>query len=132
MPLFFVNGAFNGFAAGGSDTAVNVWMMELYNDKQGPSMLQALHFAFGSGSILAPLIDRPFLANHNGINSTEIDLTSQESLIYIPYLVCGIIILLAAGFLGVLFIYEKYEPPKREESHHRSSLVQEIERETSR
>lgn len=129
MTLFFVNTAVNGFVAGGSDTAVNVWMMELWTDKTGP-YLQTMHFVFGGGSILAPLIVKPFLCTQSHsqqsmTNFTEItnatnktntlamdERSEQSSQLYIPYGICGGVLIIAAFLLALLYCFKKYEADK--------------------
>ena len=54
----------NGFSIGTFDTAINVWILELWGENSGPFM-QALHFTYGIGSFVAPLICEPFLSTES-------------------------------------------------------------------
>src|SRR6266487_40702 len=60
MPLFFFNGAINGVTAGAADTAINVWLMEMWPKNNAP-FIQGLHFCFGLSALIAPVISRPFI-----------------------------------------------------------------------
>ncbi|GFN98763.1 sodium-dependent glucose transporter 1 [Plakobranchus ocellatus] len=54
--------AVHGVAIGVLDSGGNVFCIRIWG-KQSPSYMQLLHFAFGIGAFLAPLIARPFLGN---------------------------------------------------------------------
>lgn len=110
LPLigFFIISGVNGFMAGGSDTGINAWMMEMWSEKSGPYM-QALHFAFGAGSILAPLISQPFLSDEE--TNTEIN---KWSLIT-PYLICAAVCVVGAIFVLFLFFNKRYKPEEQTE-----------------
>ncbi|CAG2115957.1 unnamed protein product [Medioppia subpectinata] len=62
LSQLFSLGAINGFAIGSFDTAINVWLLEIWGTESGPYM-QALHFAYALGSFVAPLICEPFLSS---------------------------------------------------------------------
>lgn len=72
--------AVNGFASGGIESASDVWVLEMWQEECGP-FVQALHFAFGAGSIVAPLVVRPFLNDDVVIIdlSTLMNLTESSS-----------------------------------------------------
>ena len=80
--------------SGGSDTAITAWIIELWDEKSGPFM-NALHFAFGSGSILAPLIARPFLASNNWH-------------LVIAYIICASIITFSGVILALLLFNRRF------------------------
>lgn len=80
--------------SGGSDTAITAWVIELWAEKSGP-FLNALHFAFGSGSILAPLIARPFL-------------TSDNWNLLIAYAICAAIIAFSGLILALLLFNHRF------------------------
>ncbi|KAL7641410.1 UNVERIFIED_CONTAM: hypothetical protein RMT77_008550 [Armadillidium vulgare] len=54
--------AFMGFFMGIIDTVANIAMIELYRRNIAP-FLQALHFSYGLGAFVSPLIVKPFLLN---------------------------------------------------------------------
>ena len=58
--LFFIF-AINGFATGGIEASTDVWVVEMWGHDCGP-YVQALHFVFGVGSIITPLVVEPFLS----------------------------------------------------------------------
>jgi fucose permease len=62
LSQLFSLAAINGFSIGSFDTAINVWLLEIWGTESGPYM-QALHFAYGLGSFVAPLICEPFLSS---------------------------------------------------------------------
>ncbi|XP_059491129.1 major facilitator superfamily domain-containing protein 4A-like [Neocloeon triangulifer] len=60
-----------GFFMGTIDTVANLSMIKLYNKNVAP-FLQALHFFYGLGAFLSPLISMPFLTTH-GCSGKRID-----------------------------------------------------------
>ncbi|KAL4224665.1 hypothetical protein ACF0H5_015362 [Mactra antiquata] len=64
--------ALQGITMGVLDTGGNVYCIQLWGKKNAP-FIQTLHFAFGIGAFVAPLLARPFLSHGVYIhNSTEI------------------------------------------------------------
>ncbi|KAL7641408.1 UNVERIFIED_CONTAM: hypothetical protein RMT77_008548 [Armadillidium vulgare] len=59
---FSVAFAFMNFFMGIIDTVANIAMIELYRRNFAP-FLQALHFSYGLGAFVSPLIAKPFLLN---------------------------------------------------------------------
>ncbi|KAI1301488.1 Major facilitator superfamily domain-containing protein 4B [Halotydeus destructor] len=92
--------ALNGFSSGGSDTAINVYVLELWGLNCGPFM-QGLHFFFALGTGTAPLLLVPYLNNHgeaealftNVTDFTEFNATTSDlklatefvSHLHVPY-----------------------------------------------
>ena len=74
----FSLGAINGFSIGSFDTAINVWILEIWGSESGPYM-QALHFTYGLGSFVAPLICEPFLSSKKVIGH-HIHLSDLEAM----------------------------------------------------
>lgn len=64
LTYLFVLAGINGFSIGSFDTAINVWVLEIWAEESGPFM-QALHFTYGIGSFVAPLICEPFLSSES-------------------------------------------------------------------
>lgn len=62
LTYLFILAGINGFSIGSFDTAINVWVLEIWAKDSGPFM-QALHFTYGIGSFVAPLICEPFLSS---------------------------------------------------------------------
>ncbi|XP_054157350.1 major facilitator superfamily domain-containing protein 4A-like [Oppia nitens] len=60
LNLLFFNFAVNGFASGGIESSADVWIVEMWQKDCGP-YVQALHFVFGIGSIVTPLVVEPYL-----------------------------------------------------------------------
>ena len=65
LGILYVIAVLNGFAAGASDIGFHVWILEMFENGGGP-LLQALHFAFGVGTTVAPIITAPFIGEHGG------------------------------------------------------------------
>ena len=80
--------------AGGSDTAITAWIIELWDEKSGPFM-NALHFAFGTGSFLAPLIARPFL-------------TEQRWNLVFAYIICASICVFSGLVLSFILFSRRF------------------------
>lgn len=75
--------AIGGLAMGALDTGSNVWLLNIWGKESAP-FLQALHFAFGVGGFMAPLIAAPFLsvrAENPSDNSSE---SGNFSTVYNP------------------------------------------------
>ena len=127
----FILAGINGFSIGAFDTAINVWILEIWQEGSGPFM-QALHFTYGIGSFVAPLICEPFLSSEavhsghgapspskapaSGVNSTQ-DIAHGvidpiDFLIYIPYAIAGAITVVSAMIVLGLYYYKAYEPPQ--------------------
>lgn len=76
----FSLGAISGFSIGSFDAAINVWILEMWGKESGPYM-QALHFSYGLGSFIAPLICEPFLSK-KALIGHHIRLSDLESVQY--------------------------------------------------
>jgi MFS family permease len=112
----------NGMSAGVWDNAINVWLIEIWQQKSSP-VLQLSHFLFGVGSILSPLIDKPYLTGeqdldfmnqthildsnltiiNNNKTSFIIDESERKSKLKISFLITGIIQLIGIMFKILLF-----------------------------
>ncbi|XP_054720646.1 sodium-dependent glucose transporter 1-like [Uloborus diversus] len=60
--------AVNGAAMGAFDTCCNVYLLNLWGKDSAP-YYQALHFTFGVGGLISPLIAAPFLGSYNELQS---------------------------------------------------------------
>ncbi|CAG2164568.1 unnamed protein product [Oppiella nova] len=72
FPTFMILAVFFGLGEGGFDTACHAWILEMWENDNGPYM-QALHFTFGLGTVLAPLISYKFLGEniHKHVNTVS-------------------------------------------------------------
>ncbi|ELU06808.1 hypothetical protein CAPTEDRAFT_82130, partial [Capitella teleta] len=62
--------AFQGISMGFLDTGGNVLCLYIWGRGSGPYM-QAMHFVFGLGAFVAPLLAEPFLSRTNSTNITD-------------------------------------------------------------
>ncbi|XP_077489322.1 sodium-dependent glucose transporter 1A-like [Amblyomma americanum] len=79
---------FMGLSLGAFGTGANVWIINMWPEDSSPA-LHIFHFAFAAGSLVAPLIAKPFLSTvtsgdalslHHGANVTNpLDPASNES-----------------------------------------------------
>ena len=58
---FLSYSAIIGLVSGAADTSVNVWVIDIWQDKSAP-FVQALQFFWAVGFIVSPLISNPFLS----------------------------------------------------------------------
>ncbi|KAL4228766.1 hypothetical protein ACF0H5_011808 [Mactra antiquata] len=87
FPLMLTVRFFTGLGCGGLDTGGNADLVSLW-DEEGRPYMQALHFCFGFGGIIAPLVVEPFLAkkecvllvNNTGINQAFLDSEDNVSM----------------------------------------------------
>jgi len=110
-----------GFASGVGDTAVHVWMLQLWG-QANPPFIQALHFCWAAGSIVAPLISRPFLTpmSQLKVNNTVPILADKqvlkelvESRLAVPYGITGGLAIFGGSLIFFLYIWTKYFPSER-------------------
>ena len=59
----YISAFLAGFGSGNVDTAGNVIILNIWEGRDSGPYMHALHFTFGLGAFLAPLIARPFLDN---------------------------------------------------------------------
>lgn len=86
LGVLIVTMAGGGLAMGALDTGSNVWLLNIWG-KESPPFLQALHFAFGFGGFIGPLIAAPFLSEHARTasdNSSELILNGNFSSVFSP------------------------------------------------
>ncbi|XP_071956105.1 sodium-dependent glucose transporter 1A-like isoform X2 [Antedon mediterranea] len=70
---------FIGLAMGSLDTGANVVCLRLWG-KRSPPFMQALHFSFAVGALLAPLMVKPFLTTELTRNSRNEDFNTTETI----------------------------------------------------
>ena len=109
------------FASGGIDTGGNVRCLGLWGQFCAP-FLQGLHFSFGFGSLIAPIIAAPFLSHEenelvgeeklnvlNLLRNTTDSNEENQSKIEYAYLMFGIFAMSTAVFALVLYCIERNE-----------------------
>ena len=86
LPVLFTAAFFGGLGGGALDTGSQVLLLDVWRGRDSGPYMHALHFMFGMGAFLAPVIARPFLINteelsaHSaGINITSPDITTTNS-----------------------------------------------------
>ncbi|CAG2121866.1 unnamed protein product, partial [Medioppia subpectinata] len=123
---FMVLSVFFGLGEGGFDTACHAWILEMWENDNGPYM-QALHFTFGLGTLLAPLISFQFLGENRNLglnsgsrfgttglpsnifNNSDINTSpgTNNSLIYIPYCITGALLSISSIIIIIMYYIKK-------------------------
>jgi len=107
----------NGFFLAIYDVGSNVWIMNVWGDLSSP-FIQILHFMFGVGSILGPLLAKPFLVNDELLelsnndtqcnssgtvnNSTDI-CAEEEIMVQWPYLIVSLYTLVTVSIFAIVY-----------------------------
>ncbi|XP_054721454.1 sodium-dependent glucose transporter 1-like isoform X2 [Uloborus diversus] len=133
--LTFLLGTFivTGFAMGFSNTGSNACCLRIWG-KKGAPFLQGLHFAYGLGGFLAPILAAPFLSAHvplasdltllgvhqnltstlaanipQNISDLELQITASETVtipsITIAYTIIGVLASCATGLFVFVYIF---------------------------
>jgi hypothetical protein len=124
LPFFFSCAAIYGFGCGGFDVAKLVWIVEMWTNNPAPQ-IQVLFGCFALGSFVSPLLTYSFLPQEDGdkmafgvaenfapkFSSPNPDPKKSESLLYIPFLIGGLLLILGGFLLLVLYCVQKYKPP---------------------
>ena len=69
-----------GFGSGNVDTAGNVIILKIWEGRDSGPYMHAIHFTFGLGSLLAPLIARPFLVTQEQL-ALELNMTETRTVV---------------------------------------------------
>ena len=71
-----------GFCAGGFHVVANPLLLRIWSGRPSSPILYAMHFCYGVGALLTPLLASPFLGSHMEHNTTEISgqVTTGENL----------------------------------------------------
>merc|ERR1712130_146842 len=79
--LFFMYAAsfMKGLASGSMDTGGNVLLLRIWEGRDSGPYMHAIHFTFGIGAFLAPLISRPFLVNTEVAFGTFVSVFAVQS-----------------------------------------------------
>lgn len=112
--FLYVCGFIIGIGGGSWDSTFNVWIIEIWQQNNGP-ILQLSQFAYGIGSIIGPLIDKPFIVGDD--NQHPDPNIKRDALLNTPFAIIGGIQLLGALFMSVMFYIRKYEIPEENEEN---------------
>ena len=98
---FYICALFYGLGVGAWATANNVWLIEIWQEKSG-QILFLSQLMYGIGSIIGPLIDRPYLTGETDNNfnkdltfiefvnkTNSIDNNEREDRLKIPFIISG-------------------------------------------
>ena len=81
-----------GVGAGAWITSYNVWLIEMWQGRAG-QVLFLSQLMYGIGSVLGPIIDRPYLTGDTQHNQTdlsdELGNDQRRSKLIIPYMISG-------------------------------------------
>ncbi|XP_072176516.1 major facilitator superfamily domain-containing protein 4A-like [Diadema setosum] len=81
LVILLVNLAIMGFFMGIIDTVANVSLLKIYGKLVSP-FLQALHFCYGLGAVISPLLAEPFLLNTDcSLMVSNVSSNSSESML---------------------------------------------------
>lgn len=107
----------NGLAGGLIGSGANLFLIQLWG-KENPPFLQALHFSYGVGALLAPLIAKPFLlplnpgddrrSSHVPLNGTsmpahEIEYAPGDVMLMYPYGIVAACHMIPIGIFIMLY-----------------------------
>ena len=63
---------------GALNTGENVLILDIWKGRESGPYMHALHFTFGIGTFLAPVLARPFLFNAEPVDSHSLNINSPE------------------------------------------------------
>ncbi|CAG2171942.1 unnamed protein product [Oppiella nova] len=108
ITVLFAMAGICGHGCGGLDTALVVWLVEVWGNKSS-LYLAGVQFFFAVGVCIAPLIDTPYLTD---IPTNQ---TYTSSIINVSRLEVPFAINVSAILLLLLYCYRPYIPPKSQE-----------------
>ena len=134
LTTFFVAGGLSIFTTGVFNTAQIAWMIEVWRHEAPPFILSQNFFS-SIGSLLAPVVLGPFLADDvpgDGMETTTAMTTSEPttdaageepaSELYIPFAITGGMAMLGAAIqLALLLAYRSHQPSSRSFQIHKDS-----------
>lgn len=108
--FLFINYFINGIAEGGLEAAADVWITEIWGNDCGP-WVQLLQFSYSFGTILAPVIVKPFLAGETDVKVflMSSDGSTLKSRLWIPFLTIGLIMIILSVIIFILYFIAKFE-----------------------
>ncbi|CAG2177900.1 unnamed protein product [Oppiella nova] len=113
IAVLFAMGGICGYGCGGLDTALVVWLVEVWGNKSS-LYLGGYQFFFAAGVCIAPLIDTPYLTNIP-TNQTYTSNIINVSRLEVPFAINGVLLIVSAILLLLLYCYQPYIPPKNSE-----------------
>lgn len=103
-----------GLGGGGLDAAGNVWLLHMWGKSSGPFM-QALHFTFGLGAFIAPLIAEPFLLNKKNVTEegedVELAMSGDPLRLWMPYTIIAALGIVTVISLVVMYFVKSSDKP---------------------
>lgn len=81
LPNVFIAYVFffaKGMGEGALNTGENVLILDIWKGRESGPYMHALHFTFGIGTFLAPVLARPFLFNAEPVDSHSLNINSPE------------------------------------------------------
>ncbi|ELU02944.1 hypothetical protein CAPTEDRAFT_222889 [Capitella teleta] len=93
-----------GLGQGMIDTSNNTLCLLMWG-AVASAPIHALHFGFGIGAFIAPLLARPFIGDNNTSNSTDDD--TQDSPIEIPYSISAVLCIAWFTIFLVFYIHTR-------------------------
>ncbi|CAG2164876.1 unnamed protein product [Oppiella nova] len=117
-----------GLGGGGLDTAGNVWLLHMWGKKSAPFM-QALHFTFGLGAFIAPLIAEPFLSNKKNITESgeEVEVlvgtAFEDLMIWCPYTIIAGLGLATIISLVIMYFIKSSDKPHPSIQNNESLII---------
>ncbi len=121
-----INNFLLGFGGGGIDSGGNVWLLHMWGKSSAPFM-QMLHFSFGVGAFIAPLIAEPFLSPL-GKNVTEdgqeIEIIAEDVhlTIWWAYSIISLTTLIVIIALIIMYFYKSTDKAHPSILNHKNNM----------
>jgi len=77
----YLNCWWYGFGGGAWNIAFSVWLIEMWQQNSAP-FLQLSQFMYGIGTILGPLLDKPYLTGEQVLDSVETNISNVTELLF--------------------------------------------------
>ena len=118
---------FNGCCVGIVETCCNCFLIQLWG-KSSSAFLQALHFCFGLGCFVAPLLVRPFLLplTEEDIASGVTNFSANDVTVWKPYMGIACMMAITSVFLFYLYIFKRITPDKVDSVNQSTEVVSEV------
>ncbi len=117
--VYYAVGFASGIGCGNWNTVSATWLLEMWSGRRLASLLQALNLCYGLGSILGPLIVRPYLRGYLGVGEqllSEKLIADRRATLFVPFAVCGA----AEAAVGLLLLVSLCSPIRYYYHHPRS------------
>ncbi|KAH9394940.1 hypothetical protein TYRP_005003, partial [Tyrophagus putrescentiae] len=117
--VYYAVGFASGIGCGNWNTVSATWLLEMWSGRRLASLLQALNLCYGLGSILGPLIVRPYLKGYLGVGEqllSEKLIADRRATLFVPFAVCGA----AEAAVGLLLLVSLCSPIRYYYHHPRS------------